>query len=426
MSANGFWKHVATVLGGSIGAQAMPLLAAPLITRMCGPDALGAFSVWMGVVAVSAIAATLRLETAMILDHEEEQQRVCFGVVLRTASIVALLVSGGALLAHALGLAALRQQSWMALALLGAGTWLTACTQTTLAYATSHKAFGKAARAKVWGAATIALGQVLLLVLGADGTGLLAGQLIGLGVGLAAALLLLRPPLPRFGLHAGLRFGLWFGLWFGAPERAYLWRHEKFWRFSLPSNLLNALVGQLPLFLIGMHHGATAAGLYALTQRVVSAPVSLLAASVLEVFKRESVHEFQTLGHCSQAYRYTFKALLLLGLGPALVLLLFSPALFAWVFGSAWREAGELARILAPLCLLNFIASPLSYVFFVAGKQKVDLVWQVALFCTTLAAFFAPGTLHENVLWYASGYSFLYLVYLHLSWQVSQNRMVPA
>jgi O-antigen/teichoic acid export membrane protein len=414
MSVPGFWKHVATVLGGSLGAQALPLLAAPLITRMCSPGDMGAFAVWMGVVAVSAIAATLRLETAMILDHGPEQQRTCFTVVFHTASAVALLVSLCVLLAHALGLPALRGQSWGALLMIGAGTWLTAYTQTTLAYATSHKAFGKAARAKIWGAATIALTQVLLLMLGAGEAGLLAGQLIGLLAGLVAATVLLRPPLPRLG--RGL----------GRQGRLYLRRHEKFWRFSLPSNLLNALVGQMPLFLIGVHHGVTAAGLYALTQRVIAAPVSLLAASVLEVFKRESVHEFQTLGHCSRAYRYTFKALLLLGLGPALVLLLFSPQLFAWVFGSSWRVAGELAQTLAPLCLLNFIASPLSYVFFVAGKQKVDLVWQIALFCMTLAAFSLPGSLHDNVLWYAIGYSLLYLVYLHLSWQISQNRMALA
>jgi O-antigen/teichoic acid export membrane protein len=414
MSVPGFWKHVATVLGGALGAQALPLLAAPLITRMCSPGEMGAFAVWLGVVAVSAIAATLRLETAMILDHEPEQQRTCFTVVFHAASATALLVSLCACLAHRLGLPALREQSWGALLMIGAGTWLTAYTQTTLAYATSHKAFGKAARAKIWGAATIALTQVLLLMLGAGETGLLAGQLIGLLAGLVAATLLLQPPLPRPAWRLDRQ------------GRNYLRRHEKFWRFSLPSNLLNALVGQMPLFLIGLHHGATAAGLYALTQRVIAAPVSLLAASVLEVFKRESVHEFQTLGHCSRAYRYTFKALLLLGLGPALVLLLFSPQLFAWVFGPSWRVAGELAQTLAPLCLLNFIASPLSYVFFVAGKQKVDLFWQIALFCTTLAAFSLPGSLHENVLWYATGYSLLYLVYLHLSYQISQNRMALA
>jgi O-antigen/teichoic acid export membrane protein len=414
MRLPGFWKHVLTVLGGALGAQAMPLLAAPLITRMCGPAELGAFAVWLAVVSVAATAATLRLETAMILDHEAEQQQVGFSVVFYTASVTAILVSCGALLAHAFGLPALGQQSWTALALIGVGTWLAAYTQTTLAYATSHKAFGKAARAKVWGAATIALSQLLLLWLGAGGAGLLAGQLIGLGIGLLSAMLLLHPPRPRLALQLD------------GAARAYLVRHQKFWRFSLPSNLLNALVAQLPLFLIGMRFGAVAAGLYALTQRVYAAPISLLAASVLEVFKRESVHEFQTVGNCQQAYLYTFRALAMLGLGPALLLLLFSPQLFAAVFGEAWRPAGELAQILAPLCFLNFVASPLSYVFFVAGKQKADLIWQIALFCMTVCAFAFPDSLRMCVLYYTIGYSLLYLVYLHMSYQISQNRLATA
>lgn len=409
-----FWKHVMTVLGGALGAQALPLLAAPFITRMCTPAEMGAFSLWLALVAVTAIGATLRMETAMILDHETEQQRTCFGVVIYAATITALLVTVLTVSAHLVDVPAIRQLTWPALLTVGIGTWLTANMQTTLAYATSHNAFGKAARAKVWGAGTIAVSQLLLLALGVGGIGLLAGQLIGLFTGLMVARLLLKPPPARIGIKLG------------AEARAYLVRHRNFWRYALPSNLLNNMVGQLPLFLIGMRHGAMAAGLYALTQRVLAAPISLLAASVLEVFKRQSVQEFQTVGHCKQAYRYTFKILMLLGLAPSLVLLLFSPQLFAWVFGPAWREAGELAQILAPLYFLNFVASPLSYVFFVTGKQNVDLWWQLTLFVMTVTVFVLPGSLHDNVLWYAIGYSTLYFVYLHMSWQCSQNRLAAA
>jgi O-antigen/teichoic acid export membrane protein len=409
-----FWKHVITVLGGTLGAQALPLAVAPLITRLCTPGQMGAFSLWLGVVSVTAVAATLRLEAAMILDHEEEQQRTCFRVVYYTATVTALLVTGGALLAHAAGIHALRQLTRSELLTLGMGTWLTAAMQTTLAYATSHGAFGKAARAKVWGAGTIALSQLVLLYLGAGSYGLLGGQLIGLCAGLGCARVLLQPP------NAPIRPTL------DAGQRAYLLKHQAFWRFSLPSNLLNAMVSQLPMFLIGLRHGAAAAGLYALTQRVLYAPVSLLAASVLEVFKRQSVQEIRSVGHCSHAYRYTFKVLLSLAVGPSLLLFAFSPMLFAWIFGESWRDAGALAQILAPLYFLNFIASPLSYVFFITGKQKIDLVWQVALFVMTVSVFLSPGSLRENVLWYSTGYSLLYLVYLHLSWQCSQTRMVPA
>ena len=414
MPRAGFWRNVVTVLAGSTGAQAVPLLVAPLLTRMCTPAEMGAFSVWLGVIAVASIVATLRLEAAMVLDHGKEQQRLCFGVIAYSATLLALMMTAFTLAARALGLPALCAMSWFELLTIGLGTWLTASMQATLAYAASHNLFAKAAKAKVLQAGTIALGQVALLYAGLNSTALMAGQLIGLGSGLLAARLLLSPPSIR------LRWTL-------APEQhAYLVKHQAFWRFSLPSNLLNTLVGQLPLFMIGLHHGVLATGLFALAQRVISAPTALIAVSVLDVFKREAVHEFQAVGNCRNIYRATFRALLVLALGPALVLFLFAPQLFAWLFGPAWRPAGELAALLAPLCFLNFIASPLSYVFFIAGKQKVELVWQVVLFAMTLGVFLAPLSLHDSLYAYTIGRSALYVVYLFMSHQCSLPRRAVA
>jgi O-antigen/teichoic acid export membrane protein len=409
-----FWRNVATVLTGAVGAQALPLLAAPLLTRMCSPRELGAYSVWLGIVAISAIGATLRMEAAMILDHEPARQRACFRVVFYSATVTAVVLTVLAAGACLLGIGAACSLPWSSLLTIGLATWLTACMQTTLAFATSHNAFGKAARAKVTTAAVIVGSQIALLYLGLGGAGLVAGHVIGSAAGFATARWLLRPPAAPIGWR------------FDAEQIAHLVRHQKFWRYSLPSNLLNGAVSQLPLFLIGMRHGALAAGLFALTQRVLSAPVSLIAASILEVFKRESVREFEERGNCSGTYTRTFKALLALGTIPALTLLLFAPALFSLVFGENWRAAGELARLMAPLFLLNFVASPLSYVFFVAGRQKADLLWQLTLFGVTLGAFLAPGSIAQNVLCYVIGYSCLYLVYLHMSWQCSRNTLAAA
>jgi O-antigen/teichoic acid export membrane protein len=408
-----FWRQVLTVLTGALAAQALPILAAPLVTRLCTPAELGAFSVWFGLVAVAAIAATLRLENAMILDHGEQEQRTCFSVVAGSASWLALLLTLAAVAGRLTGRAPFAQMSWPELLSLGAGAWLTAYMQTTLAYATSHRAFGQAAKAKVWAAATIALAQLALLAAGARAHGLLIGQLLGLATGLVAACLLLRPPLPRLRLLPD------------AQQRRYLHKHQAFWRYTLVANLLNAGVGQFPLLLVGARYGAPAAGLLALTQRLLAAPISLLAASVQEVFKRQSVHEFETLGHCTHAYRHTFRILLLLGTPPSLLLLFTAPDLFALAFGAPWRAAGELAQLLVPLYFLSFVASPLSYVFFVAGKQKPELAWQVVLFAMTMAVFTLPATLHDCVLAYAIGYSLLYLVYLQMSYRYARNLQGP-
>ncbi|WP_229219584.1 oligosaccharide flippase family protein [Duganella sp. BJB1802] len=255
-----------------------------------------------------------------------------------------------------------------------------------------------------------------------------AGQLLGLATGLAAARLLLRPPSSRTRARRPLvRLRLLArrlrrGALPTPAQRRYLHAHRAFWRYALPSNVLNAAIGPLPLLLIGARHGALAAGQFALTQRVLAAPVSLLAASVQEVFKRESVRQYQNSGNCRPAWRHAARVLLLLGFLPSLLLLLAAPPLFAFAFGAPWRAAGELAQILAPLYFLNFIASPLSYVFFVAGRQKIELAWQLALFAMTLAVFAAPLTLHQSVAAYATGYSLLYLVYLRMSYRYALDR----
>lgn len=406
-----FWKHVITVITGTIAAQALPLLVAPMITRLCTPGDMGAFSVWLGVIQIASVVATLRLETAMILDHGSVDQQTCFSVVAYFATVLALAITLFALIAGIWSTPQALKMSWVGLATIGVGMWLTAYTQTIIAYATSYHAFGKAAHAKVWGAGTISLAQLFLLYLGAGGTGLLAGQIIGLTIGLIAAIRLMSPPRPTITAKPT------------DSQRKYLKKHQAFWQFTLPADLLNVVAGKLPLFLIGVKYGLLAAGLFALTQRVLAAPMSLLAASVLEVFKRQSVHEIQSFGNCKDAYQHTFKALFILGVGPAIFMLVFGPDLFGWVFGESWREAGEYARIMAPLYFFNFIASPLSYVFYVVGKQKIDLIWQIALFVMTITMFLAPLTLKESLWSYTIGYSLLYVIYLLLSYHFSQNKM---
>ncbi|RFP21475.1 lipopolysaccharide biosynthesis protein [Duganella sp. BJB488] len=419
-----FWKHLLTVLSGSVAAQALPILAAPLITRLCRPADLGRFGVWYGVVAIAAVAATLRMENAMIIDHAPARQRLCFGVVAWSAGWLAALLTLAATAARAAGWTTL---PWSGVLTLGAAAWLTAGMQTTLAYAASHNAFAPAAKAKIWAAGGVALSQLALLAAGAGAVALPAGQLLGLATGLAAARLLLRPPSSRTRARRPLvRLRLLArrlrrGALPTPAQRRYLHAHRAFWRYALPSNVLNAAIGPLPLLLIGARHGALAAGLFALTQRVLAAPVSLLAASVQEVFKRESVRQYQNSGNCRPAWRHAARVLLL-GFLPSLLLLLAAPPLFAFAFGAPWRAAGELAQILAPLYFLNFIASPLSYVFFVAGRQKIELAWQLALFAMTLAVFAAPLTLHQSVAAYATGYSLLYLVYLRMSYRYALDR----
>jgi O-antigen/teichoic acid export membrane protein len=65
-----------------------------------------------------------------------------------------------------------------------------------------------------------------------------------------------------------------------------------------------------------------------------------------------------------------------IGLVPTIVFVFFAPTLFFFMFGPEWSEAGEYAQIIAPLALIQFVFSPLSYVLIFREKLFLDLKLQ--------------------------------------------------
>jgi len=160
---------------------------------------------------------------------------------------------------------------------------------------------------------------------------------------------------------------------------------------------------------------------YALTLRVLAAPVGLLADSVLTVFKERAGRDYRELGNCIDAYRHAFRSLSILAILPFTALFFLGEEAFVLVFGSSWAQAGHFAELLSPMFFMKFIASPLSYTLYVANRQLHDLVWQITLFGMTWAVFKFCNNLESAVLMYSAGYSGLYVAYLALSYNAARG-----
>ena len=156
-----------------------------------------------------------------------------------------------------------------------------------------------------------------------------------------------------------------------------------------------------------------------MTMRILGAPIGLLGKSVLDVFKRHAASSFRDHGECRSDYVQTFKVLGLGSLAFSLVMAISSETLFAVAFGETWRASGVIAVWLLPLFALRFMASPLSYMAYIAGKQHVDLFWQIALLGMTLASLNIPQRYDLALQAYSAGYSVLYVIYLALSYRFS-------
>lgn len=113
------------------------------------------------------------------------------------------------------------------------------------------------------------------------------------------------------------------------------------------------------------------------------------------------------------------KLLALIAVITTVVILMFGESLFVLAFGAPWRDAGTIAIWLMPMFALRFIASPLSYLFYVANKQHIDLLWQFGLLAMTLQTLLLFETEAATLQAYNAGYSAMYLIYLVLSYRFS-------
>ena len=172
----------------------------------------------------------------------------------------------------------------------------------------------------------------------------------------------------------------------GATLRDLAARYRDFPRINLPHALLDAVQASVVLALIGAAHGAAVLGAYAFALRVARAPLAMLGASVAQVFQQRAARLVETKGDLAALARSTTQRLVLTGL-PFAAVLLFAPELFAWAFGADWRTAGEIARILLPWMLMNFVTSPLSQLPLIVGRQPTAFAFGIAYQATMVAPY---------------------------------------
>jgi O-antigen/teichoic acid export membrane protein len=155
-------------------------------------------------------------------------------------------------------------------------------------------------------------------------------------------------------------------------------------------------------------------------------PTSLISSAMLEVFKNRAQEDFRRTGSCSPIFIKMGLALFSIGVVPAIVLVFFAPTLFLFVFGPEWREAGEYAQIIAPLALIQFVCSPLSYVLIFREKLFLDLKLQTLFLILVVIALILAAELNSIIttvwLLMISGVIF-YLITLLFAYRYSKTKI---
>lgn len=405
------WTNVVSVLSGTAIAQAIPILGSLALAHFYAPSAFGIYSLWLGVVLIVAVIATLRLEMALVVVADGQPRSEAIQLVLVTVLFVGPIAGVGLALLWAMELtvADLSTPFLVASAIIAA--ILAAVSDSWQAWAAAEGNYRALIRMRIVQAASITIAQLCGILVSPTPETLATSHIIGLTAAISVAAWQL--PI-KFPSAVKLPSRIW----------TFWSRHSRFPKFALPADSISSISAQLPIIIISMRFGNESAGYLALTMRVLGAPIALLGRSVLDVFKRYAADAFRRKGDCRQEYVSVF-SLLLSGAGIFyLATTLFAEQIFHVAFGTQWMMSGIMAIWLAPLLALRFVASPLSYIFYIVDKQNIDLIWQIGLMAVVICALWLPQSLETTMQAYAYGYSAMYTIYLGISYYLSKGPRV--
>lgn len=414
LTGKSFTANVLTLTTGTAVAQAITIVATPILVRIYTPKDFGLLAVLTTITGTVSIVASWRYETAIVLpDNDEDAVNL-----LVLCIMIALAMSGLSLLVIALfhqqitfGLREPELEPWLwtvppSLLLLG-------LYQALSYWSTRKQDFNWLAISRVSQFTVAIVSQVAIGLLAKSGAiGLVSGQILGQFVGTAV----LVGQIWR-SHQAQLRKVV---NWKGIKSQAQ--RFKKFPIYTSLPSLLDSLAVVMPVLFLTNVFGTTITGYFSLATRIINLPSSLISASVSQAILPKLALDKAQTGTTAPLVEKVLNRLLILALS-LFIVMQFSPFLFKIVLGETWLIAGIYAKIMAAAVTIRFVVSPLSVVLIAYERQEILAYWQLAYMMSTalalsLSSFYSNPVV--SLYFLVLNEVILYLIYLKLILKISQ------
>ncbi|HEX3011504.1 MAG TPA: oligosaccharide flippase family protein [Syntrophomonadaceae bacterium] len=420
LPAGSFLRNVATLTTGTVLAQVLTILTSPILTRIYSPDNYGILSLFISIMAVLAIIACWRYELAIVLpEKDEDASNLLILSLLMTLAMSLITLAAVALFHRQIAQLFKAPELELWLWFLPLSLFLAGLFQAFNYWSTRRKQFGRLAVRQVT-QSTVSIAAQLAGGLAAKPSagGLIGGSVLGQ---LAAT--------SRLGWQIAREDGRLIRTGFKLTNMKKLARkYKNFPLYSSWSALLNSLSAMLPSLMLGYFFNTAVVGYYALGQKILSLPMGIVGNSIAQVFFPRAA-DARREGDLDRLVLSTFNKLLNLGLVPILLISLVAPDLFYFIFGSRWLVAGQYVRWLSPWFLFVFIASPISTLYDVLGRQRDGLVFNTLLLISRILVLWIGGKTGDDqftiALFGITGTVFwIFNCFWLLS--IAGNRMLPA
>ncbi|MCF8234555.1 MAG: oligosaccharide flippase family protein [Bacteroidales bacterium] len=363
--ASDFIRNILTLMTGAVIAQAIPFLASPLLTRLYTPTDFGIFALYTAIVGTAVVVSSLRYELAIMLPKEQRDAR-------SLTFLSGLLTVGMALLSFVLILifknyliekvnSDLDYFIWI----VPVGLLFSGLYQIMNSFSTRNKFFKSTSAGKVTQSGAIIGSQIGLKLLSFSSIGLIVGKVIGDFLAFLY-LFILNIRKNTLTLATVTKQNI--------IENART--YKDFPKYQALSAFLNQLAQNLPALLLTFFYAPQIAGFYALTTRILSAPIRLIGMSTREVYYQKASEMHARGENIFRLYLKTTLGLAKIGIIPFILFGIFATYIFTWVFGNQWYTSGIYAQIIVAWSFFLFINSPTTTTIYILNLQRFGLKFE--------------------------------------------------
>ncbi|WP_258164917.1 lipopolysaccharide biosynthesis protein [Desulfobacca acetoxidans] len=359
-----FIRNVFTLMTGTVVAQAIPIMASPILTRLYNPEEFGSLALFSAVASMIGVIATGRYELAIMLPQEEEEAINLVGlslaITLCLSTITFLVVAAfNREIANLLG----NPNFSIWLFAIPVTVFLTGLQNTFNYWFNRKKRYAKLSLCRITQSSVNVSANIGMGVAGWQKSGLIGGLLIGQSFSTAY---LVWQAWRRDRSKSRL------------VNKSLMAKTARTYKDFPTINSLHAFSDMLQnngvIFLLSSFFGPSILGFYFLSVRILKTPLMFIGSSVAQVFYQKATETFNAGGNLQGLVKKTMFSLMAIAFPIFLLILFLAPYLFSHIFGKEWREAGFYSQILAPWFFLNFIFSPITQIPIIVNRQKMGFM----------------------------------------------------
>jgi O-antigen/teichoic acid export membrane protein len=368
-------RSASVLITGTVIAQLISILLQPFLRRFFSPETFGTYSVYMSIVGIIAVVASLRYDDAIVLPtKDKESVNVLFlailsNFILNLILFLIILIWGKKILVF---LNIPSSFPITILYLIPFSVFLYNTYQCFNFWLIRKKNYVSVSFNKLVRRGTEGIAQVVFAFLNYP-KGLIISDIIGQSANVITA------------VSQSLRKGLSFKYVSIGKAKYVLRKYSDFPKYNLVPALASTCSYLLPPIFINKFFSSEFAGYFDLSKLLLSIPLAFITASFSSVLLQKVTEKFNRRESFIADLQPVIYLVVIVAIVEIASIIFFGERLFRLLFGNAWSFSGKISGIMVWSFAFNFIVSTFTAIFFSMRKIKLYSIYQMIYFMAILS-----------------------------------------